>query len=178
MSLLVFGLVEGQKCQLKLRVAPTSILNNWNDAKSFCESQGGAGSRLATWQEYCPKGGNSQSNVHVSGPSAGVDNRIAPAYFNNGGPTLQPNAWASLNSCALGLGNFFDTPPLTAEIADVIYCNVCPGEPITPTTLEARDEAVPLVPDQVPSSASSSSEPVVPSHPNIFGRKLRGGHVV
>jgi hypothetical protein len=91
LTLLAVGLVEGQQCQLlKQLVAPTGIRHNkWNDAKSFCESQGGAGSRLATWQEYCPNGQNGPPAFDASEPSAGKDNRLAPAYFKDGGSTLQ-----------------------------------------------------------------------------------------
>jgi hypothetical protein len=125
---LALVVVQGQRCQLKLHRHLS--LATWDESKSFCEAQGGPGSRLATWQEYCPNGkGSHPTFLHAPlARGEGFDHRVAPAFFDNGGRTLQPNAWASLDTCDLGVGIHFFTPPSTAVVADAIYCYECPTE--------------------------------------------------
>jgi hypothetical protein len=121
--------VNAQQCQLKLHRHLS--LTTWDESKSFCEAQGGPGSRLATWQEYCPNGqGSHPAFLHAPSnqEQEDFDHRAAPAFFDNGGRTLQPYAWASLDTCNLGIGLHFFAPPSTAVLADAIYCFECPTE--------------------------------------------------
>jgi hypothetical protein len=56
------------------------------------------------------------------------DHPLTPAFFDNGGRTLQPYVWASFGTCDLGVGIHFFAPPLTAIVADAIYCYECSTE--------------------------------------------------
>jgi hypothetical protein len=162
---LAIVVVQGQQCQLKLHRHLT--LTTWDESKSFCEAQGGPGSRLATWQEYCPNGqGSHPAFLHAPlAQGKDFDHLVAPAFFDNGGRTLQPYAWASLDTCNLGVGTHFFAPPLTAVVSDAIYCYVCPTEEADesiaidePTAVEEPTIEEPTI-EEVPSeNASESSE--------------------
>jgi hypothetical protein len=160
------ALADAQNCQVKLH--SDVALQSWDESKSFCEAQGGPGSRLATWQEYCPNGQNNPP-AFLNGPiQEGIDHKIAPAYFNNGGRVLQTYAWASLNTCTLGLGTHFFAPNLTAELADVVYCSVCEEE--SADEEPAVEEPVAESTSADSSESSSSEDAAVPAK----GKNLRG----
>jgi hypothetical protein len=157
--------VQGQQCQLKLHRHVS--LTTWDESKSFCEAQGGPGSRLATWQEYCPNGkGSHPAFLHV--PLTQEEHfyhPVAPAFFDNGGRTFQPYAWASLDTCDLGVGIHFFAPPSTAKVADAIYCYECLTEEeeesiaiVEPNAVEEPTIEEPAFEEMPSENASESSE--------------------
>jgi hypothetical protein len=157
--------VQGQQCQLKLHQHVS--LTTWDKSKSFCEAQGGPGSRLAAWQEHCPngKGGHPAAFLHAPlTQEEHFDHPVAPAFFDNGGSTLQPHAWASLDTCDLGgVGIHFFAPPSTAKVADAIYCYECPTEEeeesiaiVEPNAVEEPTIEEPAF-EEVPSENASES---------------------
>jgi hypothetical protein len=132
------GLVDDGDCSVKLHSNPG--VNNWEEAKTFCESKGAAGSRIANKNEICPNG------RVVDGAKAGYHELVPMNDKQNGWLQVSGNKYFT---CVA----YFEEPLWGLDDAkesfesNYIYCHECSVNEIvvlTESVENQRDELVAL----------------------------------